>query len=191
MKTNKTLLLIVQTALLLTLTLIFQSYVRLLIPAGIVNILVIGSLVNLCLFVAAGIVGWRGSVVIAVITPVAALMGQLPHPLLIPFVAMGNAVLVLAFELIAGKRDSKMMTWTAVGAASVIKFAVLYITVVQIFVPVILPGLGLKPRVAQALSLNFSWPQLVTALIGGIVGVPVIAAVRKALQHPQGNEAKA
>jgi hypothetical protein len=184
MKTNKWLLLIVQTALLLALTLIFQTYVRELVPAGIINTLVVGSLVNLCLYVASGTVGWRGSTVISVLTPVvAALMGHLPTPVLIPFVAAGNVVLCLAFELIAQKKDTGIAPWIAVGVSAAAKTAVLYALVVWIFVGMMLPGTGLPSKIGAVLSLNFSWPQLVTALIGGIVAMPVISAVKKALDN--------
>lgn len=191
MNTNKALLLVVTTAILLALTLVFQIYVRLLVPAGILNTLIVGSLVNLCLYVASGTVGWRGSVVISIVAPiVAALMGHLPHPLLVPFVAAGNVVLCLTFELIARGRDKGPLVWSAIGAASVLKFVVLFVIVTLVFVPAILPGLGLKPAVGKALALNFSWPQLVTALVGGIVAIPVFAAVRRALRYPTAGAVK-
>ncbi len=197
MRTNKTLLFIVQTALLLALTLVFQIYVRaLVLPLGdIGNTLIVGSLVNLCLFVAAGTVGWRGSTVIAVVAPVVALlMGHIKFLPMMPFVAIGNLVLCLLFELISRKKTSGAQPWIAVGVSAVSKFVVLYLLMVVVFVGLILPGLVPADKAAGPAKLigqMFSWPQLVTALIGGIVAVPVIAAVRKALQHPQSNESKA
>ena len=182
MKTNKWLLLVVQTALLLALTLIFQIYVRSMLPAGIINTLVVGSLVNLCLFAAAGTVGWRGSLAIAILSPVvAAFMGHLPTPLLIPFVAVGNAVLCVLFELVIRKHESAVATWSAVAIAAVAKTVTLYLLVVLVFNNLLAAGTGLPTKLIAALAINFSWPQLVTAVIGGAIAVPVIKAVRNAV----------
>lgn len=188
---NKNLLLIVQTAMLLAVTLAFQQ-LRLLIGTTPPATIVIGSLVNLALFVTAATVGWRGSVVVSVLAPVvAALQGHLPHPLLIPFVAAGNLALVLVFELVE-RRKGGVRRWLAMAAASVVKFAVLYALVILLFVPVLLPGLGLPDaavkKMAAALPLSFSWTQLLTAAIGGVVAYPVIGRLRRALASREGRE---
>ncbi len=184
---NKNLQLIVRTALLLAITLLFQQ-LRLVIGTSFASTLVIGSLVNLALYVSAATVGWKGSIFVAILSPVvAALQSHLPHPLLIPFVAAGNLVLVIAFELVERRSNDTPRMAAAVAVASVLKTAALYCLVVLLFVPALLPGLGLPEKsvkgMTAALSLSFSWPQLVTAVIGGVVAIPVIKAVRRALDR--------
>lgn len=178
MKNNNNLQLVVRTALLVAITLLFQQ-LRLLIGINPASTVIIGSLVNLALFVSAATVGWRGSIFVAILSPfVAAIQGHLPHPLLIPFVAAGNLVLVLVFELIERQSNGNTRMITGFAVASVAKTIALYCLVVLVFVPNILPGLGLKQQVAAALTGNFGLLQLVTAVIGGIVAFPVIKRLR-------------
>ncbi len=186
MKNNTPLQLIVRTALLLAIAVLFQN-LRLLIGTGLAATIVIGALVNLTLFVAAGTVGWYGGTAVGLLTPVVAfLQGHLALPLLIPFVAAGNIVLVVAFTLVERGANTQGRLWTGVAVASVLKTIALYGLIVLLFVGVMLPGMGLPPEktkaMTTALSLSFSWPQLVTALLGGAVAVPVLRALRRALK---------
>jgi hypothetical protein len=176
--------LVVRTALLLAIMLVFQQ-LRLLIGNSLGAQFVIGSLVNLCLVVAAAAVGWRGSLVLAVLSPVAALLeGHLPLPVLIPFVAAGNFTIAGVFELVERHRNTQPRLWAGAVAGALAKAACLYALVVWVFVGAILPGMGLPGQKAgamsSALALGFGWPQLVTALIGGAVAVPVILRLRRA-----------
>lgn len=193
MKTkNKGLLLVLQTAMLLALMLVFQQ-LRLLLGNTLVSTIIIGSLVNLVLVVAAGTVGWRGSVVLGILSPVVALIeGHLPLPVLIPFVAAGNIVISVVFELVERKKNEDKRMWAAVALSSIAKTAALYALIVLFFLGVMLPGMGLPANKAAAmttaLSLSFSWPQLVTALIGGAIAVPVIKRLRQAFGKGQAEE---
>jgi hypothetical protein len=184
---NENVRLITRTALLLAVTLLFQ-YLRAFIPGTgtLISTLIIGSLVNLGLQVAAVIVGWRGSVVISVMTPIVAfLQGHLALPVLIPFVAAGNIVLVLAFEFMSRRmRRGKASTWLALAAAAGLKALFLWLTVARFFTAVILPGQVAAEngaKMSNALGLSFGWPQLVTALVGGTVAMILIPALRKAM----------
>ncbi len=186
MKNNTPLQFLVRTALLLAIAVLFQN-LRLLIGTGLAATIVIGSLVNLTLFVAAGTVGWYGGTAVGLLTPVVAfLQGHLALPVLIPFVAAGNIVLVVAFALVERGANTQGRLWTGVAVASVLKTIALYGLIVLLFVGVMLPGMGLPAEKAKAmtaaLSLSFSWPQLVTALLGGAVAVPVLRALRQALK---------
>jgi hypothetical protein len=179
---NKNLQLVVRTALLLAITLIFQQ-LRLLIGNSLPSTIIIGSLVNLTIVVAAGTVGWRGSVVIAILSPVVALLeGHLPLPVLVPFVAAGNIVIAVVFELIERHKSVPALQWTAAIVSSAAKTAALYALVVLLFVGVMLPGMGLPAQKVTAmtttLAVSFSWPQLITALIGSAVAIPVINRLR-------------
>ncbi len=180
---NQNTQLIVRTALLLAITLLFQQ-LRLILGVTPASTIIIGSLVNLALFVSAATVGWKGSIFVAALSPVvSALQGHLPHPLMIPFVAAGNLVLVIAFELVERRSNSTLRIGAGIAVAAVLKTITLYCLVVLLFVPSILPGLGLKAQVSKALVANFGVQQLFTAAIGGVVSIPVIKAVRRALDR--------
>ena len=71
-----------------------------------------------------------------------------------------------------------MRECAAVIAAAVLKFAALYLVVVKLLLPV----LGLAEKQVAVMSVMFSWPQLVTALIGGVLGIVVSIPVKKAMK---------
>ena len=98
---NKTVIFIARTAILLALAVLFQS-LRLFIPIpAAVDQYLVGSLVNMCLVVAAVIVGIQGGLIVAVLTPVIAfLQNVLANPVLVPFVALGNAAIVVVAALL-------------------------------------------------------------------------------------------
>lgn len=175
---NRSLSLITRTAILLALTVLFQS-LRVLMPFMPANIsqYVIGSLVNLCLIVAAVVVGIRGGCVIAVVAPlIAFFQGFTPSPILVAPIALGNLVLVVVVALLYDKNRL-----TALAAGAVLKFATLYLGVVRIVVPLLLPDVNEK--IKAVLSVQFSWPQLITASIGGILAVIILPVLKKTIKQ--------
>ena len=142
---------------------------------------VTGSCVNLVLGVSTLVGGvWCGAVV-AIASPFCAfLVGVGPAKLLIvPFIAVGNVVLVLLLHFIAGGKPLGLRSYLAVAAAAVCKFAALFLLVTKVAIP----ALGLPEAAAATLSASFSWPQLVTAAIGGVIAVTIAPVIRKALKR--------
>ena len=145
---------------------------------------VTGSCVNLVLGVSTLVGGvWCGAVV-AIASPFCAfLVGVGPAKLLIvPFIAVGNVVLVLLLHFIAGGKPLSLRSYLAVAAAAVCKFAALFLLVTKVAIP----ALGLPEAAAATLSASFSWPQLVTAAIGGVIAVTIAPVIRKALVELDG-----
>lgn len=146
-----------------------------------------GSLVNFVLLTAVLSSGLWCGVTVALISPVlASMIGVGPAFIqIVPAIMAGNTVLVVAAYLIAKsfwkKNSSSAFLGTAGGivAAAILKFAALWLLVVKILVP-ILPAI--KPKQIDVLSAAFSFPQLVTALIGGAVCLAVIFPLRKAMK---------
>ena len=58
-------------------------------------------------------------------------------------------------------------------------FAALFLLVTKVAIP----ALGLPEAAAATLSASFSWPQLVTAAIGGAIAVTIAPVIRKALKR--------
>ncbi len=164
---------ITRTALLLAIAISFQIIGKF-IPY---NNFIVGPIVNAVLIVATALSGiWSGTA-IAVIAPlVSAFTNKAPiAPLIIgfsPFIILGNFVIVLAFHLL---RKKSRILGVVVGA--VIKFAVLY-TAISIFTSVV----QMKPQVAATLTNLFSWPQLITALVGGAIALAVLATMGKRIE---------
>lgn len=145
--------------------------------------LVTGSCVNLLLAVSAGVLGFSSGAVIAVVSPfLAYLLGIAQSPILVvPGTAVGNLVYVAVIALLAKVlRDKlpKVHMFPAIVAAALLKFAALYLVVVKLIVP----ALNVPAEKAAALSATFSTPQLITALIGGVLAALVVPLLRKALK---------
>ena len=142
--------------------------------------MVTGTLVNALLIVSVMTCGAMSGATVAVVSPIMAKMvGIGPLWGLIPFIALGNIVLVLVWHFLGNRH---MGTWYASGtaalaAAALAKFLTLYVGITRVAVPLLL---RLPEPQASVVSGMFSVPQLITALLGGVVALPAIHAVRRA-----------
>ncbi len=147
-----------RTAILLAIALVFQM--------GGFPQFITGPLVNTVLYLAAMIVGWQGGMLIGILTPViASIRGILPPPLtpLIPFIALGNSVLIILFFWLQSKNKI-----VGIIIASCVKFLLLA-GAVKLLVQV-------PPAIAQMMS----FPQLITALAGGAIALLLAHFFKKA-----------
>lgn len=166
-----------RTALLLAVAIAFQFIGRF-IPY---NNFIVGPVVNAVLIIATAVAGiWSGTA-IAVIAPLVSAFTNKAAiaPLILgfsPFIILGNFIIVLSFHLI---RKKSKVAGVAVGA--VLKFGLLY-AAISIFTSVV----KMKPAIATTLTNLFSWPQLVTAMVGGAIALVVLIAVGKSLKYEDG-----
>ena len=143
---------------------------------------VIGSCVNAVLVVAALVGGLWSGVAVALLSPFFAFLLQIGPKLiqLVPAIALGNVVLVLLVTFLLG---GKALPWwrkiLGIAISALTKFLILYLAVVQMIIPIM--GDALKKEQVQTFTAMFSWPQLVTALIGTTVAVLIAPAIRKAV----------
>lgn len=179
---NKKVRWITETAVLLALLVVLQSVTK---PMGQI---VTGSCVNAVLAIAALMVGMSSGVTIAIISPVLAfLLGIAGQSVTIPAIMAGNAVFVILLSAIAGKNHAVGAQVTGWLLAAVAKFVTLYILVAKIIcgiasAPLLASG-TLKPPMLEKLPATFTWPQLITALIGGGIAVLIARVLRKALKR--------
>ncbi len=171
---NKKVLWITQTAIAVALLIVMQA-----VTAPLGNTLLTGSIVNLILIVSVMIFGLASGLTVAAISPIfAKLFGIGPLWELIPFIMLGNMVLVLLWWLIGNRTFAKPPVpyiVTAVVAAAG-KFLTLYAGVVLVAIPL----LNLPDKQAGVISAMFSFPQLFTALIGGALAVLILPLLKKA-----------
>jgi hypothetical protein len=147
---------------------------------------VTGSSVNLLLMASVLTCGIYSGLTVALISPFFAfLLGIGPAFIqLVPFIALGNMAYVLVGYLLINKnlekKSLKGYSLSAVGviAASAVKFLLLWLGIVKAVVPLMTQ---LKAPQVAMLSSAFSWPQLVTALIGGFIALPAAFLIRKAI----------
>ena len=167
--------LITRTAMLIALLVAVQYVTK---SAGQI---VTGSCVNLILAVAALVGGvWCGAAV-ALISPFCASLLGIGTPILrlVPAIALGNLVFVLILALLSGKLNVKAANVLSVLLAAVCKFLLLW----GLIVGLLLPSMGLPSEKVAALSATFSYPQLITALIGGGLSLLVVPSLKKAVKQ--------
>lgn len=143
--------------------------------------LVTGSCVNLILAVAALVGGVWCGVAVAMISPFCAFLLGIGTPILrlVPAIALGNLAFVLVLALLDGKLNFKYAPGLSVAIAALCKFMLLWGLVVRL----LLPSMGLPAEKVAVLSASFSYPQLITALIGGTLSLLVVPSLRRALNR--------
>ena len=167
---------IAETAVMIALLVALQGLTK---PAGQ---FVTGSCVNLILGVSTLVGGLWCGLTVALLSPFFAFALGIGPALIqiVPAIAVGNIVLVLVlFSLYRKAKKLSPLSYGGAVAASVCKFAALYALVVLL----LLPLLGLPEKQVAMMSAMFSWPQLVTALIGSFLAVTISPAIRKALHR--------
>ena len=158
-----------RTALILTLTVLFQS-LRLFIPLPpLFSTFLIGTLVNACLLIAVETAGLGAAIIIAVATPAVAWFQQLlPLPVFIFPVAFANITYVtIGFILLRKQR------WLGLVAAASIKTLVLYASISWLLDFVTIP-----PKVATGILFVMSWPQWMTAIFGGVLAFYILKRIK-------------
>lgn len=168
---------ITRTAILLAFALAVQFTLLRMFPGNPVIVYIVGSIINMILFLAAMNIGLWSGVLISVITPLVALMtGHLPLAILLPFVAIANVIIVVAFLLISKIFKAKQLDIIIGGVvASVLKFAAMYFSAT-----LLLPLISSIPApVVTKLSATWSIPQLVTALIGLSLAITLTKSLKK------------
>lgn len=180
---NKKVRWITETAVMLALLVALQTLTK---PAGQ---LVTGSCVNTVLAISVLVAGLWSGVTIALISPILAfLLGIAPQILTVPAIMVGNTVFVVLLYVLADRNGNhigrQICAWLV---AAVVKFAALYFVVVKLICGFFSEGLlasgMLKPPMLTVLPATFSWPQLITALIGGAIALMISPRICKVLKR--------
>ncbi len=130
-----------------------------------------GPLVNAILIMTCLLVGPMEAIILGLIpSSVALSSGLLPLPLapMVPFIMMANAAFIAIFAYMASTNY-----WIALVLAALVKFAFLSLSVSMVMANM------LPDSLVQNLAIMMSWPQLVTALIGGVVAFGILKSVER------------
>lgn len=141
------------------------------VPTSIHIQWITGPMVNAVLLLAVVLIGPMEAVLLGLMPSTVALsFGLLPLPLapMVPFIMLGNALLVAVFHYLHQKNF-----FTALGVAAFLKFVFLHQTVLWL-----MSGMLDGPIVAK-LAVMMSWPQFFTALVGGGIAYTILRLVRK------------
>jgi hypothetical protein len=132
---------------------------------------VTGTLVNSTLFISVALLGIPAAILIGIIPSVVSVAtGALASPIapMVPFIILSNSILALTFS-----KMRKKSYWRSVVAASFVKFA--FLSVASSFVI----GYFVSEKVAAKIALLMSYPQLLTALSGGVLAYVVLGAMKR------------
>jgi hypothetical protein len=128
--------------------------------------LIAGTIVNAAIILGSAWLGIRDGLLIGILPSTIALAAGTLNPALapmVPFIIAGNAILVLTFKWLG-----KTNYWLGLTAGALLKFGFLY------GASSIATGLLLDEHLSKAITGAFSWPQLATAIMGGIIAYAVI-----------------
>lgn len=120
-----------------------------------------GPIINSTLFISVVFLGTQNAILVGLAPSLIALsVGLLPLVLapMIPFIMTSNAILILVFSYLREKNY-----WLGVVSASILKFLFLFSAS-----SVVVKSL-VKEEVASKVAIMMSWPQLLTALGGGLI----------------------
>lgn len=184
---------ITETAVMLALLVCLQ-WVGSMVPDQMTKQLITGTFVNCVLAVTVLMVGISSGLVVALISPICAfLFGIAPNFITVLPIMMGNSCYVALLFLIVG--EAKKFGWrqpVGLAVAALVKFGVLYLLVVKLICGVASDALlgkkigevvVLAPPMLKMLPTMFAWPQLVTAITGGILALAIVPVLRKALHR--------
>ena len=187
MKKKFSTLTLVETAAMLALLICLQ-WVGSMFPDSVKQIIT-GTFVNCVLAVTVLVVGLTSGITVALISPICAfLLGIAPNLVTVVPIMVGNCCYVVLLKLLMGN------TWRQVVAlitAAVVKFGVLYLLVVKVICGVASSALlgqklgskvVLAPPMLKMLPVMFTWPQLITALTGGVLALLIVPVLKKALK---------
>jgi riboflavin transporter len=130
-----------------------------------------GPIVNAVLFISTVLLGLEKTLFICLIPSVIAMsVGLLPPVLapMVPFIMISNVLMVFVFFY-----TKKINYWVGMVSASFVKFLFLYITSFAVV------NLVVKKDLATAIVSMMSWPQLLTALAGGVLAYFFLKFIKK------------
>ena len=132
---------------------------------------VVGPIVNALLYIAVIFLGVRYALLVCIFPSIISLStGLLPVVLapMIPFIILSNIILVIVFAYFKEKDY-----WVAVIIASILKFLFIF-AASRVIIDNFLP-----PNIAPAIANMMSWPQLFTALLGGVIAYAFLKFIKK------------
>ncbi len=175
---NQKLRFITRTALLLAIAIVVQLMGKFMGPQ---NNFIVGPVVNAVLLIATEITGVFSGIFISIVAPLVSAFTNKSAiaPVILsfsPFIIGGNIILVLCYALFK-KRDNLSARIGGVALGAVAKFAFLYASI-SIFVEL----MKINAKIAISLIALFSWPQLITAIVGGIIALSIIPALKRTVK---------
>ncbi len=133
------------------------------------NQIITGSIVNATLFMSVMVLGLKPAIILGVIPSIIALFIGILSPILIsiiPYIMLSNAIMVSVFYLL-----KKENYWLSIIVSSFFKFLFLF-TISNFVIKLII-----KEEIAKSIAITMSYPQLITALTGGLIAYTILKSL--------------
>ena len=157
------------TAILLAICIVSQFFKNL-------NVYITGPIINAALILTTVYAGLACGIILSVITPITSFFITGAIPAMFPCIMIGNIILVLAVALLRSKFGKKAGLPVSIVIGAVLKALFMGILISLIILPNMLPA-KMQPML-HVLQLQFSVTQLITALIGGVYAIIILAVLR-------------
>jgi len=136
-----------------------------------------GPIINAILILVLFLSGVRSAMVVALVPSLMALAGGLLPAVLapvVPFIMIGNIIFVLTVDWFYNKaKDSGRGYWLGIILGAALKFIFLFLSVSLI------SRLLIKQELAVKVAQIMSWPQLATAILGGMIAWLVLKWLKR------------
>ncbi|HNX11322.1 MAG TPA: hypothetical protein PKI61_04235 [bacterium] len=145
-------------------------------PFFIHNQWITGPLVNAVLIIVLFLSGWRLAALVAFVPSLMALSGGLLLPImapLVPVIILSNLVFISTINYLYYRLKGNEPYWPAVVSGALFKFAFLFVVA-----KAVVKFLN-EPRLETLVNAMMSWPQLFSALLGGIIAFFILKWLRR------------
>lgn len=135
-----------------------------------------GPIVNALLILCLVLVGVRSALILCLVPSLVALgSGLIPSVLapMVPFVMVSNAILVVAMDYFLSRSQAGSAYWKGLATGAGLKFLFLFLNISLV------SGLLIKQELAAKVAQMLSWPQLFTALTGGMMAFVLLKFLKK------------
>lgn len=146
------------------------------LPFVLHNQLITGPIINAILILLLFLVGIRSALLVALLPSLMALAGGLLPAILapvVPFIMISNVILIITIDNFNSWYSDVRGYWLGVAIGAILKFSFLFLSVNWI------TKLLWKKELASVVAQMMSWPQLITALAGGIIAWLVLKMINK------------
>ena len=148
-----------------------------------VSTYITGSIVNAILVVATLSCGFGSGAVISIIAPITSwLITGSPIISAMPTVMvciMGGNLVLVAFAWLVKNKKQKWLLPAGLAVGSVVKAGFMWLTIVQLVLPLLGPGSGLPEKALLMARTTFSVTQLICGLIGSALAYAVWMLIGK------------
>lgn len=131
----------------------------------------VGPFINAILIISLLFTNLKYASMVAIITPITALLTAQLNPAMgffVPFICIGNVIFVVIFSIINVGENPWLSNGIKLVIAAACKYLFLSLSATKV---IIWLNLGVSPKILEKLAIAMGLPQLYTALVGGIIGI--------------------